>query len=145
MGDITNSTCRPRALLILVESSHCQVLLDSEHRLGPLTPTEAGDFPSGTFLWTWPEKTVFCSEANNLQPREHMERLLKSNRLLPNLSPWNAFENLWSHYEERAEDLVVSLSNLNKPRRCIKKQRHDFADKGPSSQSYVFSRSHMWM
>ena len=27
----------------------------------------------------------------------------------------------------------------------IKKQRHDFADKGPSSQSYGFSNSHVWM
>ena len=28
---------------------------------------------------------------------------------------------------------------------CIKKQRHLFADKGPSSQSYGFSSSHVWM
>ena len=27
----------------------------------------------------------------------------------------------------------------------IKKQRHYFADKGPSSQSYGFSNSHVWM
>ena len=27
----------------------------------------------------------------------------------------------------------------------IKKQRHSFADKGPSSQSYGFSSSHVWM
>ena len=28
---------------------------------------------------------------------------------------------------------------------CIKKQRHYFADKYPSSQSYGFSNSHIWM
>ena len=28
---------------------------------------------------------------------------------------------------------------------CIKKQRHHFADKGLSSQSYAFSSSHVWM
>ena len=28
---------------------------------------------------------------------------------------------------------------------CIKKQRHYFADKGPSSQNYGFSSSHVWM
>ena len=33
----------------------------------------------------------------------------------------------------------------NKPRQHIKKQRHHFADKGPSSQSYGFSSSHVWM
>ena len=27
----------------------------------------------------------------------------------------------------------------------IKKQRHHFADKGPYSQSYGFSSSHVWM
>ena len=30
-------------------------------------------------------------------------------------------------------------------RQCIKKQRHYFSDKGPSSQSYGFSNSHVWM
>ena len=33
----------------------------------------------------------------------------------------------------------------DKPRQCIKKQRHHFANKGPSSQSYGFSSSHIWM
>ena len=28
---------------------------------------------------------------------------------------------------------------------CIKKQRHNFADKGPSSQSYGFPSSHVWI
>ena len=32
-----------------------------------------------------------------------------------------------------------------KPRQCIKKQRCQFADKGPYSQSYGFSSSHIWM
>ena len=32
--------------------------------------------------------------------------------------------------------------SCDKPRQCIKKQRHYFADKGPCSQSYGFSRSH---
>ena len=27
---------------------------------------------------------------------------------------------------------------------CVKKQRHRFAEKGPSSQSYGFSRSHTY-
>ena len=31
------------------------------------------------------------------------------------------------------------------PRQNIKKQRHDFADKDPSSQNYSFSISHVWM
>ena len=31
------------------------------------------------------------------------------------------------------------------PRQLIKKQRHSFANKGPSSQGYGFSSSHVWM
>ena len=32
-----------------------------------------------------------------------------------------------------------------KPRQCIKKKRHHFAYKGPYSQSYGFSNSHVWI
>ena len=35
--------------------------------------------------------------------------------------------------------------SYEKPRQHIKKQRHHFADKGPSSQSYGFSCSQVWM
>ena len=34
--------------------------------------------------------------------------------------------------------------SYDKPGQCIKKQRHYFASKGPSSQSYGFSSSHIW-
>ena len=33
----------------------------------------------------------------------------------------------------------------NQTRKHIKKQRHYFVNKGPSSQSYAFSSSHVWM
>ena len=45
-----------------------------------------------------------------------------------------------SHEIER---LACSLEE--KLRHNIKKQRHYFANKGPSSQSYGFSSSHVWM
>ena len=35
--------------------------------------------------------------------------------------------------------------SYDKPRQCIKKLRHYFADKGRSSQSYGFSCSHVWI
>ena len=35
--------------------------------------------------------------------------------------------------------------NSDQPKQHIKKQRNYFANKGPSSQSYGFSRSHVWM
>ena len=33
----------------------------------------------------------------------------------------------------------------DRPRQCIKNQKHHFANKGPSSQGYGFSSSHVWM
>ena len=41
--------------------------------------------------------------------------------------------------------LALWKKSYDQPRQHIKKQRHDFADKGPSSQSYGFSSSHVWM
>ena len=35
--------------------------------------------------------------------------------------------------------------SYDKPRQCIKKKRHHFANKGLFSQSYDFSSSHIWM
>ena len=35
--------------------------------------------------------------------------------------------------------------SYDQPGQHIKKQRHYFANKGPSSQSYGFSNSHTWM
>ena len=35
--------------------------------------------------------------------------------------------------------------SYDQPRQHIKKQRHYFANKGPSSQVYGFSSSHVWM
>ena len=35
--------------------------------------------------------------------------------------------------------------SYDQPRQHIKKQRHYFVNKSPSSQGYGFSRSHVWM
>ena len=35
--------------------------------------------------------------------------------------------------------------SYDQPRQYIKKQRHYFANKGPSNQSYGFSSCHVWM
>ena len=41
--------------------------------------------------------------------------------------------------------LPLGRNVKDQPRQHIKKQRHYFANKGPSSQSYGFSNSHVWM
>ena len=45
----------------------------------------------------------------------------------------------------KLEDLTPWQESYDQPRQHIKKQRHYFANKGLSSQSYGFSSSHIWM
>ena len=49
------------------------------------------------------------------------------------LQPWNE------------KTLAPWKKSYDKPRQHIKKQRHHFANKGPYSQSYGFSSSHIWI
>ena len=49
------------------------------------------------------------------------------------------------HCSGKIKMLAPWKKNYDKPRQHIKKQRHHFADKGPYSQSYDFSSSHLWM
>ena len=48
------------------------------------------------------------------------------------MQPWNLKDTPWKKMYDQ-------------PRQLIKKQRHYFANEGPSSQSYGFSSSHVWM
>ena len=41
--------------------------------------------------------------------------------------------------------LAPGKESYEQPRQHIKKQRHYFANKGPSSQIYGFSGTHVWM
>ena len=41
--------------------------------------------------------------------------------------------------------LQILKSASTKSRQCIKKQRHNYADKGPNNESYGFSSSHVWI
>ena len=48
-------------------------------------------------------------------------------------------------HEIKRHLLLGGKTMANKPRQCIKKQRHHFANKVPYSQSYGFSSSHVKM
>ena len=45
----------------------------------------------------------------------------------------------------KLRDTCSLKKNYDRPRQHIKKQRHYFANKVPSSQSYGFTSSHVWM
>ena len=46
-------------------------------------------------------------------------------------------------YSHEIKIVTPQKKSYDKPRQHIKKQRHYFANKGPSSQSYGFSSSHV--
>ena len=48
-------------------------------------------------------------------------------------------DNDFSH---EIKSLVPQKKSYDKPRQHVKKQRHHFVNKGPSSQSYGFSSGH---
>ena len=48
-----------------------------------------------------------------------------------------------SHEIKKA--LTPWKESYDQPRKHIEKQRHYFANKGPSSQGYGFSSGHVWM
>ena len=45
----------------------------------------------------------------------------------------------------KLKDTCTWKKSYDQPRKHIKNKRHYFANKGPSSQSYDFSSSHVWM
>ena len=45
----------------------------------------------------------------------------------------------------KLKDAYSLEKSYDQPRRHIKKQRHYFVSKGPSSQGYGFSSGHVWM
>ena len=58
---------------------------------------------------------------------------------------FGAPKSLWMVTEAvKLKDPCFLEESYDKPRQHIKKQRHYFVDKGPSSQSYGFSSSHAW-
>ena len=50
-----------------------------------------------------------------------------------------------SHIVDRHFTIWATKEVYDQPRQHIKKQRHYFANKGPSSQGYGFSSGHVWM
>ena len=45
----------------------------------------------------------------------------------------------------KLKDVAPWKKSYDKPRQHMKKQRHNFADKVPYSQTYGFSSSHVWI
>ena len=61
---------------------------------------------------------------------------------------WVTLQSMWnlsSQTRDWTRAYCIGSLESYKPRQHVKKQRHCFAHKGPYSQSYGFSSSHVWM
>ena len=67
---------------------------------------------------------------------------------------WKQWQTLFSWAPKSLQMVTAAMKlkdtcslekSYDQPRQRIKKQRHYFANKGPSSQGYGFSSSHVWM
>ena len=73
---------------------------------------------------------------------------------MANAEKWKQWETLFSWSPKSLEMVTAAIKlkgaclwkkNYDPPRQHIKRHRHYFADKNPSSQNYGFSSSHVWM
>ena len=81
-----------------------------------------------------------CEEKQN--PGDVPPGFLESQRLLASL--FSSLHLSESCFTRSGFSCIVNTKH-KVPRQHIKKQRHYFANKGPSSQCYGFSSSHVWM
>ena len=87
-------------------------------------------------------------ESENVGLAQHSENKdhgIWSNHLMANRSEnsGNSVRLFWGA-PKSLQTLSPWKKSYDKPSQHVKKQRHDFADKGLSSQSYGFSSGHVW-
>ena len=80
-------------------------------------------------------------------------KIMASGPIISRGKKWKKWQILFSWAPKSRQTVTAGMElkdaswkkSCDKPRQCIKKQRHYFADKDPYSQSYDFSSSHVWM
>ena len=116
------------------------------------------------------DDTTFMAESEELEPLESEKREWKSwlitqhsnTKIMASgpITSWQidgetretVTDFIWGrskitayHCSDEIKTLAPWKKSYDQPRQHIEKQRHYFANKGPYSQSYGFSSSHVWM
>ena len=76
-------------------------------------------------ITSWDGETVETMSDFIFLGSKSLQMVIAAMKLKKTLSPWK--------------------ESYDQPRQHIQKQRHYFANKGPSSQGYGFSSGHVWM
>ena len=101
------------------------------------------------YLWlihvdVWQETAKFCKEIILQLKNKLINKKSSSVQLLHSLCHLYR-KYLLNNYFMLKLTLARWKKSYDKPRECITKQRNHLADKGPYSQSFGFSSSHVWM
>ena len=91
------------------------------------------------------QASLSITNSRNLLKLMSIESVMPSNHLIlchPLLLPPSIFSNIRVFSNEM---LTPWKESYDQTRQHIKKQRHYFANKGPSSQGYGIPSSHVWM
>ena len=105
-------------------------------------------------LWTWTaahQASLSLTNSWSLLKLMPIESVMPSNHLilcrpfllLPSIFPSSGSFPMSQLFA--SDDLDAKQRQCIKPRQCVKKQRHHFPNKGPYSQNYSFSSSHVRM
>ena len=94
-----------------------------------------------TWVWSVGRRSPGEGNGNPLQYSCHGES--HGGRSLVGYSPLSKSRTRLSYFTFTC--FAPWKTSYDKSRQCIEKQRHHFASKGPYSQSYGFSSSHVWM
>ena len=102
-----------------------------------------GWMASLTRTWVWVNSRRFCRTGKPCMHTKHL------------CSVYNYLHGMLFFWASKSLQMVIAAIKLktltpwkesyDQPRQHIKKQRHYFASKGPSSQGYGFCSSHVWM
>ena len=79
-----------------------------------------------------------------------MQELFVWKVLVWSIVQWKQWQILFSCALKSLQKVTAGMlapwkKSYNKPRNCIKKYRHHFANKYPYSQIYAFPSSHVWV
>ena len=123
-------------------SSHlilCRPLL----LLSPIPPSIRVFSNESTLRMKWPKYWSFSFSI--IPSKDHPGLISFRMDWLDLLEVQGTLKSLLQTTVQKHQFFSAQLSSQSNSRQNIKKQRHYFANKGPSSQNYVSSNSHVWM
>ena len=104
---------------------------------------EGSGWKTHVYLW-WVHFDIWQNQYNIVKFKNEIKLKKKRCLLLGRKMQPTRLLHPWVFQARVLQWGAIAFSD-DQPRQHIKEQRHSFANKGPSSQSYGFCSSHVWM